>query len=1218
MKDTRSFKRLCLATLAACVSLAAFASKIGVPANSTYDLSTASNVGANTLAFAGDATVRLNGTVADGVFELKAALLFEGAGTVTFDISALGGCTKILSRRHVRDNGLGGTLAFPAGVTEFRLGTAVRGAPGDLSFPSFEADATFVEAGGKVVFENDATVVRLPVSAPWEAETGSRLAVFGTNVFGSGDYALGNFDVQAGSVGCFASGATVTVPPGRSLFVRICQLNSTPATGELSSWQGLNGQAVPFNVHLGGEGAVFTLINNSTHTYTGDVTGVGTVALSVGQETTLGGNVDFEGEFASCTERENSESKIRLRKTGAAPYVYPNFRLVRSRGPMICLEPPGVGAANVTASVPSFYSSSQTDYPTKILAGACETVAIGTLGGNVCAAGAGVGAKIVIDSLASGATLWVESDVEVTVKAAAADARIVFKADGEKKAWSFNGPETGAALTPTFAFDVTDGELTLGGKVKTMGILPVATLGVAAGADITAAVPDGAKIASKGGELKAPGWRDRVLQWNDAMAETSFNYAKASLPGQLGLAEGGPEVGYINASMTDDQVVDWLDCRSEFQGRRFRVLRYDPAGAGLGSSVNLYTLFPARKIVDGKPALVCTKERTRARIWTATGISDNGISGRVPLNVKCAVFVFNGAEGGGNALLMGEGTTFWRVGTLPTKAADYPTVAAPIIYDNKANLAFRKNGEDVDCTTTGLDAGWQILSFTSEKSVAISGIGPVGNSKSEYYDGANYNGGQIVGEILFFEEVPTADEIKDIEKYLADKWDVPIAHSGSTATKTQALFGTGTVSLDTHTELAGGNFAGTLDLNGRSLTFARGLLPFTEADIPAENRVVWFDPSLPGAAEVGEDPAKPDELTFLRSRDNDGVLAESGSAIVFSPYSASCDRRPRLAASARADGPELPWLEFANGYADDRYGNFLYFAKLPYQPMANYTDSTPKVDVPAIKAGFFVLDTTQGGGTVVSSSAGGADPLASRSNWPLDNTVPIFSEKCSEDVKAANAWLDGVRIKPDERPYSFRPEVFAFSLQDDAAAVAAKVVGYFLKPGEHDTPNPEVIGEFLFYSSTVSSGTADRISAYLMNKWLGKLPADFTDYRGMTVTGKGTLSVEDVAFMPKFGGGFVGTVELPNAGLAFTLQDDGTVKGLLDFAGGALSMPESVTITVSAHCPAAGVYPLVKFGSLASSTAFALAGASDRMSLETRADGLYLHCTKPGLILIVR
>lgn len=1222
MKDTRSIKGLSLAAFAAALSLAAFASKIDVTAGGTYDLSDASNLSANTLAFAGDATVKLNGAVADGVFELKAALLFEGAGTVTFDISALEGCTKILSRRHVRDNGLGGTLAFPAGVTEFRLGAAVRGAPGDISFPSFEADATFVEAGGKVVFENDATVVRLPTSAPWEAVTGSRLSVFGTNVFGSGDYTLGNFDVQAGSVSCFASGATITVPPGRTFLVRICQLNSTPATGNLSSWQGLNGQVVPFNVHLGGEGAVFTLLNNSTHTYTGNVTGTGTVALSAGQETTLGGNVAFEGAFASCTGSENSESKIHLRKTGEAPYAYPDFNLVRSRGPAVCLEPPGAGTADVTASVASFYSSTQAAYPTKIVAAAHETVAIGTLGGNVCATGAGAGAKIVIDSLASGATLWVESGVEVTVKTAAANAKIVFKSDGEKKSWTFNGPETGAALAPTLEFDVADGELALGGKVKVAETLPVATLVVAADADVRATVPDGAKIVSKGGALKAPDWRDRVLQWNDAMAESSFNYAKASLPGQLGLDPAGASVGYLNKYLADDQIVDWLDCRSEFQGHRFRVIRYDPdgtQGSGLGDNANSYTLFPARKVIDGKPALVCTKANTRSRIWTATGISDNGYSGRVPLNVKCAVFVFNGSEGGGNALFTSAGNTFLRLGNLTTSQtlAEYPTVDSPIVYNNVKNLSFRKNGEDVDCTTTGLDTGWQVLSFTCSSAVSISGIGPA-QDHSSYIDSAKSNGGQIFGEIIFFEDVPTADEILDIEKYLADKWGVPIAHSGSTVTKTQALFGTGTVALEAHTELAGGNFAGTLDLNGRNLTFERGLLPFTAADIPSENRVVWFDPSLPGAVEVGEDPAKPDELTYLRSRDNDGVLTGDGSAIVFSPYSASCDRRPRVVTSERANGPALPWLEFANGSADDHYGNFLYFAKLPYQPMANYTDSTPKVDVPAIKAGFFVLDTTQGGGTVVSSTAGGADPLASRSNWPLDNTVPIFNDKCSKDVKAANAWLDGVRIRPDERPYSFRPEVFAFSLQDDAKAVAAKIVGYFLKSGEHDTPNPEVIGEFLFYSSTVSDGTADRITAYLMNKWLGKLPKDYTDYRGMTVTGKGTLTVEDIAFMPKFGAGFVGTVELPNTGLAFTLQDDGTVRGGLDFAGGALSLPASVTINVSANRPAMGVYPLVKFGSLASGTTFTLAQASDRMSLETRADGLYLRCTKPGLILIVR
>ena len=122
MKVTKLIGCVVAMAAAALSSFTAQAAKISIAADSTYELTDSVNVSGNTLAFAGAATLRLTGGVTDGAFELKAAVLFEGAGTVTVDISALSGCTKVLSRRHVRDNGLGGTLAFPAGVTEFRLG----------------------------------------------------------------------------------------------------------------------------------------------------------------------------------------------------------------------------------------------------------------------------------------------------------------------------------------------------------------------------------------------------------------------------------------------------------------------------------------------------------------------------------------------------------------------------------------------------------------------------------------------------------------------------------------------------------------------------------------------------------------------------------------------------------------------------------------------------------------------------------------------------------------------------------------------------------------------------------------------------------------------------------------------------------------------------------------------------------------------------------------
>ena len=80
--DGTGFKCAVVAVFCAASS---FAATINIEANDEHELSSAENVVGNTLSVAGNATLKLAGSVTDGTFALNPAILFSGAGTLTID-----------------------------------------------------------------------------------------------------------------------------------------------------------------------------------------------------------------------------------------------------------------------------------------------------------------------------------------------------------------------------------------------------------------------------------------------------------------------------------------------------------------------------------------------------------------------------------------------------------------------------------------------------------------------------------------------------------------------------------------------------------------------------------------------------------------------------------------------------------------------------------------------------------------------------------------------------------------------------------------------------------------------------------------------------------------------------------------------------------------------------------------------------------------------------
>ena len=125
----------------------------------------------------------------------------------------------------------------------------------------------------------------------------------------------------------------------------------------------------------------------------------------------------------------------------------------------------------------------------------------------------------------------------------------------------------------------------------------------------------------------------------------------------------------------------------------------------------------------------------------------------------------------------------------------------------------------------------------------------------------------------------------------------------------------------------------------------------------------------------------------------------------------------------------------------------------------------------------------------------------------------------------------------------------------------------------------------LLYSTELSDGAVKDIEAYLMGKWLGRLPEGYADIRLATVTGTGTVEVAVAAQMPKIGSGFEGTVEVADG--AFVMNVDvanGTVSSTLDSPLATLDLPQDCSITLNfterpPHPQSAVTYTLVNCAS---------------------------------------
>ena len=211
-----------------------------------------------------------------------------------------------------------------------------------------------------------------------------------------------------------------------------------------------------------------------------------------------------------------------------------------------------------------------------------------------------------------------------------------------------------------------------------------------------------------------------------------------------------------------------------------------------------------------------------------------------------------------------------------------------------------------------------------------------------------------------------------------------------------------------------------------------------------------------------------------------------------------------------------------------------------------------------VRTAFVVQDSVRGGGAPLLNNVGGT-------SYPKNRSGGVSTQTIYPDDQPA-ALVDGEnRLNGNVVNYTKgflgQPEVFTVRATD---TYNLPFIGCYLNT-EGGKKNGEVIGEVLLYNTALSDDDVKGIEAYLMGKWIGRLPAGYADIRQSTVTGTGTVQVAVGAQRPNFDRGFEGTVSIASDG-DFTMTidtDTGKVIGALDCPAATLSLPANCSITVN-------------------------------------------------------
>jgi len=688
----------------------------------------------------------------------------------------------------------------------------------------------------------------------------------------------------------------------------------------------------------------------------------------------------------------------------------------------------------------------------------------------------------------------------------------------------------------------------------------------------------GGTVALCGSETES--WKTKVGFWLDASATDTLE-----------------QFGTYTTTDGCKEIVRWYDCRPDhrtWRGYNNRIV------GDAGTHYTLPYVVPEGG-PNNMPYVSLGKYDSSRRMPFITVDEqgkelDGGSKGSAPPSAmpsKWVVMVFGSINGGCSGVL----------GSLPAghfTATNSPDPDKPnsLIFRGQNPHTLYVDGIKCDCTTTPMNGGWQILSFDADDDVA--GIG--------WLLWCSYLGGQSYAEIIVFDQLPTFPERIACERYLADKYDLPYRLANGEV----RLFGTGAASITNGAVRLGGEFAGTVEISPDSaiVSVDRKLAPTAPSGVTADGTatdVIWFNPD------------REDLATYLTMN---GAAAENHSLNVMK-NAANHNYHPIC-----GGGRGAYWVEDARGFATTAHKWYEY--RISQSGGSSVPGNTLRFDNEYdgtghtfdTQMGFFVLDTTKGGGTpFMETSLYSSSTQYLDSRWNKDSM--IFQPRTDAGAFVTNAvtTLNGIAVDPGRHKFNSRPELLAFAFSQ---RVPVKCIGNYTQ----GTDGFELRhGEFLLYANALTDAQRQDTEAYLMKKWLGITPAGYGSPSAMTIAGAGTVKLANhEGAKPAFAAAFAGTVGAASGALTFTVAKGTTtaVVDPLELGAGTFDAGEALTVNVKLDGSVpAGRYKLV--------SAAAWTGAEPTLgtvektirarrfcTLERIGGDLYLNVEVSGMLLFVR
>lgn len=502
-----------------------------------------------------------------------------------------------------------------------------------------------------------------------------------------------------------------------------------------------------------------------------------------------------------------------------------------------------------------------------------------------------------------------------------------------------------------------------------------------------------------------------------------------------------------------------------------------------------------------------------------------------------------------------------------------------------------------------LNGGWQVITMD---------IGNTGNQSS----GLGKSGGANYAELIFINRELTDRQRQEIEIYLAEKWGLADQYhypaGAQRGTKSVAtLYGeSGTVQVDVDDTKLSGSFAGTIDLNGKTIAI-EGTLPPDDSTIDTTDCTGWFDPERMDLMTEGNLGGRNPARRILRLYDRCGK--EDGRFCL-----SERTRAPWRNVSARRFGPVRNWMDYCNFdpvASSVNNGNLFQF-----RPMKN-GDGLSGMWTNHCRTIILAQDSKYGGGqpfvdgnSVLPSRD---QKYATRVGKKADS--PIYPAGSDGLLTQGHTYLDGREVDGTKHGFLGRPEILS--------VIPTNRFGFLcfdhLNNSERLTTNnctSAIHGEILMWDRVLGDAERKRVEAYLSWKWLGIANEGYSALTNATVTGVGTLQAASFAVLPKFAADCSATVEVAESALVFTAKDNAIVDAR-DLGACMVSLPAACTVTVRGDVLEPGTYPLIACGDGLADSAFTLTAekfGSRLYTLVKTASSLTLNVVPAGTMLIFR